>query len=288
MIKLSNLLNESIAQRNLTIDEVKSLLKTDYRDSSNLFKRKIRFYRGDEHENDCVEVFPSKKERTGLIGLNTYTVLLGHLPSWKKGGYPKRSRALIFTNDLLTTESYGDAYYVFPKNGAKLVMGSEDDMINDDGYPFALKNGFTIHDLHFHMDLLLSTFGKDNFGFPKKSTNKIKERDYEAFINMLNKYVTIEKIKKFSVFYKNVKDKEKYRDIKKILKSFVKTMSVHNGNWELFFDYLFNPEKNKIKLIPVESYNNNLKSFNGNEMWTDSDCLLIKRTPVWVEFLKSV
>jgi len=59
---------------------------------------------------------------------NYYTLLMDNLPSWK--GYPKRSKSFICSTDDMKASGYGDMYYVFPVNGAKIGVCSSGDVFH--------------------------------------------------------------------------------------------------------------------------------------------------------------
>jgi hypothetical protein len=76
-------------------------------------------YRGVNNTNDFLFTDPSKYTRLSKNTVNVYTTLFSEiLPSWKD--YPKRSKSLICTTDPLTAGGYGNAFSVFPQNGADI------------------------------------------------------------------------------------------------------------------------------------------------------------------------
>lgn len=272
MIKLKDLLTEKIQSSKISDENGKKLLNTEYSAAFDLFKKGIFFYRGmNIFDGYFLETHPSKRERTSRDAKsNIYTVLLGYLPSWE--GWPKRSHSLIMTNNKETANEFGVGipYFVFPKNGAKIVVSKVDDILvqNTRSFPYMFKEFVipiaAINNLYY----LLSY----------KNTASIKSpvlyaKGYRNFINTLQKSLSVEKtIEMIKTTKKNIPFLSKFNYLINIPIKFIETLKLHGGDWEKFLSLILDPDKNGFKLMTIENFNP-LK--HKSEMWTDADCLLV-------------
>jgi hypothetical protein len=106
-------------------------------------------------------VKPSSFERESENTDNYYTLLMDNLPSWKN--YPKRSKSIVFTNDIDTAVSYGNSYILFPKNGVKIAEASAEDI----WYSFPKLKRFEINILTTFNERLNHQISREKLKKPK-------------------------------------------------------------------------------------------------------------------------
>jgi hypothetical protein len=281
MIKLANLLTEKIDSKTLTLDQMKELLTTKYRDAFKLFHEDKIFYRGHRNKigSDYHEVRPGIGERISVDDSNIYTVLLGYLPSWR--GFPKRSHSLIMSNSISIANEYGggNVMIVFPANDATVVVSHARDVLSDFAFPKLTDLGIRITDIGLLddiLEMLNSSDGKPP-GHYKRSPSNLSPGDYKLFLDDLQEETNPKNI---IDLMRRIKNKQIFsrRDVTqngmfRILQAFVKTRKQHGWNWEKFLDLIFNPELNQFKILPLEHAFGNIHD-GEYEMWTDADCLL--------------
>jgi hypothetical protein len=220
--------------------EMKSLLKTDFNQIATVYENsKYRIYRGVWSMKNYLYIDPAKnKERESQNTFNYYTWIINNHPVWKN--YPRRE--VICTSNIDTAIKYGhNVYVVYPQNGAKIGICPESDIW--------ISFGNTIpYDLNQFNERLCDFFIKKQpktlEGF-KKALSKIEtqENDVSPYNIILN-YIKAAKEKMMSL-------------------------------WDYLAEELISPDKNDFKVLKV-SKNLDLSSYNDNEIWTDSPCLLLK------------
>ena len=244
-MRLSYYLNEG-RSKPLTHDETIKLLENCTNSFS--MSQKYPIYRG--FNNGVTESYfidPSKFTRRSMNTDNYYTLLMDGLPDWKN--YPKRSKSIICTTDIVYAGDYGEAYNVFPFDGANIAVCNAAD----------IWGGFkkNIHHLKWFNKCLNEI--ADELGI---ITSLYRAMSYDDIINVLNEI-----------------DKRKNElDIKRIWrrtnkeKFFDRYFSQYNDRSlvELIIE-AFNPDKNGFKLYTPKTFN-----VKGNhEVWTDSPSVLI-------------
>jgi len=280
MIKLSKLLTEKIESKTLTLKQTKELLTTKYRVAFELFHKDKIFYRGHRTSlsETYLEVRPSSGERVSVDESNIYTVLLGYLPSWR--GYPKRSHSLIMSNSISIAKEYGksNVMIVFPENDAQIVVSESRDVLSSFAFPKLADLGIQISDIGL-LDDILETLNPDDGPIAryKRSPSNLSPKDYRLFMDDLQKKTTPQTIVALMRKLKNkqlvARREATQNGMYRILLAFLKTRKQHGWNWEKFLDWIFNPELNRFKLLPVDHVFGNI-GINSYEMWTDADCLL--------------
>ena len=284
MIKLKPLL-ERISTKPFSDKLGRNHLVNHYEDAFEQWMSENILYRGHSTGNSYEEVYPSKGERISTDTSNIYTVLLSRLPSWK--GWPQRSNSLIFSNSQAVSSEYGSKmFYVFPNKNAKIVITPSSDIFERHSFPFLFKyTKLNIQDLGILSSIIESLDDRfpdvewEDIGY-SDNTDFLKADEYNHFIKHLQSVSTRDKVIKL---YKNVKKSKISRRLygeedktSKILNGYINTYKTHNGNWEMFLDFLLNPESNGFKLVPFLKLNKS--SYIGskeNEMWTDSNCMLV-------------
>jgi hypothetical protein len=232
-------------------------------------------WRNSNLEDSYYLIDPLKYKRKSINISNYYTLLIDNSPYWKE--YPKRCNSLIA---LLDGQEfiYGKSLYrVIPFDNAMFGVAPSDDL------------WFSFYNL------------VDNFN--------IKLKDLVTFIKIINKNINIEindddfnifktDIKKLEDFIKNKINLEKininldiiefqyffnkyYRLLFKLQKELIS-----GGNFIDFINNYLKPEDNNFELLnykqlikrnifKYKNKNDFNQIINGNEVWTDSKCLLI-------------
>jgi hypothetical protein len=121
------ILNEG-RSRKISEDRAKDLLTSKCSDSLKAWKKNDGSYifRGVDNINDYLRINSSvKKERMSANTTNEYTFLINHiLSSWKK--YPLRN--IICSTSDKNAGHYGTTYNVFPVNGTRIGVCSNEDI----------------------------------------------------------------------------------------------------------------------------------------------------------------
>lgn len=283
MIKLQNLLTETINNTELTVDEVVELLKSDFSHAYELWKNNTRFYRGAREKYEFYITYPSRGERMSRDSSNFYTVMCGHLPSWE--GWPKRSHSLIMTNSESVADKYNsEVFVVFPKNDAKIVASTlSNDILKKKSWPY-MDKFFGINEL-IDIDKVISyLMGIIDYYHEYANTQEFRKykknrgvyrmlySEYEMVLSDLQKNTNVKSLKKALLISKDQYQLSAY----KILKAFVKTKDQHGLNWEKFLSNVMDPVKNKFVQFKLED-TLSVRMIKGAEMWTESDCLMIKK-----------
>jgi len=121
-MKFYNYLNEGRA-KGITYEKAIELLKTDYSQAFNRWKKGNRIYRGAKWYGSPFNYINPGRGRKSRNTLNYYTLIVNNHSSWKE--YPQRE--LICTTDDIEADSYGLIYDVFPINNAKVGICSAED-----------------------------------------------------------------------------------------------------------------------------------------------------------------
>jgi len=236
-------------------------------------------YRGHRSRANYEEVYPSQGERESVDASNLYTVLLSRLPSWKN--WPQRSHSLILSVSSETAEEYNPLYYVFPDENAKLVIAPTSDILSRTSFPVLWNHTkLKINEVEI-LSKIMSILNNSKHPDDIHDIHNLKADDYEKFIQHLQKVATKNKILKLYNKLYMVKQKNKWQPPEEwmmldLIDAYIKNYKIHNGNWELFLDFLLNPESNGFELIPFSKFKVSNYSKNENEVWTDSNCMLIK------------
>ena len=300
MIKLKPLL-ERISTKPFDDKSGRNHLVSNYENAFEEWMSGNILYRGHSTKNSYEEVYPSQGERQSIDAPNIYTVLLSRLPSWK--GWPQRSHSLIFSNSHEVSSEFGSKMvYVFPNKDANIVVSPGCDVFSKTSFPFLNKHtDLTVNELGILIDILTLLDDRkvdswENIRRFKSNLYHLKKNDYDVFIHTIQSIITQNKMFKLCkhIIKKSESGKILNTDEKLIFKfgrGYINTYKTHNGNWEMFLDFLLNPETNGFKLVPFFKLGKlKLNVNNGNEMWTDSNCMLvdIKETEILKELGKAV
>jgi len=206
------ILNEGRSKR-VNIEHAKLMLFNECSDAFKAWRRNKEkyIYRGFD-ASDYYMTIDSKKfpERASANTTNEYTILFNHiLKSWTK--YPRRN--VICSTDDINAASYGYTYFVFPVNGTKIGVCSDQDIW------LSFKKGMGGRSLYRVNDFMFEVYG-----------NYYNANDLGGFLHTtyLN-HVDGHFIRTFK-FMENWKEGESLYD---------------------YFNKILNPDKNGFKLVKV-------------------------------------
>lgn len=194
---------------------------------------------------------------------NFYNAVLGIIPSWKN--IPSRSRALTCTGDIEKTDSYGIPYVLLLKNGSRIAIGPASDFWDCFPHLTDTTSLFNLRDVNEFFKHVL-----DEFGSLSGYKGDIQKIDDET--------ITADELKRWIPEINHVLDKmeifPEYSEIHSLWekngKDIIKT-----------FDYLLDPQKNKIRVITTKEIISEIPKNLGydygysHEMWTDSPAYML-------------
>ena len=256
-------------------------------------------YRGikDTHFMDFMEVTPKKSTRKSANEkTNIYNLLLSDiLENWQD--YPKRNKSAICSTNKSTAKSYGNVYIVIPQNNAHFGICGADDLWMSFDNTF---EDFNISNMKNFTDLMLKFIMYCGKVFQIQSIQKIDittltAQNLKHCLELISKYLNLHSI----INNKKTKDidlilKYAYRDPKLGNSEHDDFMEDHGVKslTELFYTYtqgdiinlidilekVLDPHRNGFQLrnfdTLIESVN--ARKLKDNEVWTDSDILLIR------------
>jgi hypothetical protein len=245
-------------KKNLNDEQLQKLFATEF---SNSLRMDKKIFRGANTAYKQVLVRPSTRTRQSANTANTYTALLDLLPSWEK--MPKRSRSLITTTSEYMASSYGDEVYrVYPRNGAKIGICSQQDFW--ESFP----NVREVLDIHTMEDFAIDVknFIEDllDTGIP----NDVTSERMKTYLNQMDNHITDKVLIKYTPENKN-------QYINRSLETLARRTLMYktpNQSWLSFFDSVLDPDKNGFEVRSLEDLGN---VPNQRELWTDADCLLL-------------
>lgn len=255
--------NNKLEYLDIKIDDLPLLLKTDYSEAYEAYKKGYIIYRG---MKDCEKniSISTPKLRMSQNTDNIYTKLFSDiLPSWKN--YPKRNRSFICSTSKYKASGYAGnnsgLYIVFPKNGSNVGICSSSDL----WFSFETVKYYNESNLPRFMHLLI------------KYISIFCDIHVAPILKMFKQESNSEIIELFNTF-----DNKILTDNENIDKNIIKDellletiiSNINNGMGILYsIDKILNPVTNKI-------YHTNIKSidtiYSDNcETWTDGTCLFI-------------
>lgn len=271
------------------IDEntLKTLLSgPDFSESAKIYDSFPSFglYRGfpTERYNKYFHYYtdPSKEKRRSKDTNNFYTEFLSDSPNWS--GYPLRNRSVIGSTSENTARTYGNAvYYVVPQNGAKFVVCDTEDCWGSFQYAAEyFGNWLGVDTISRRLSqafyCMLEVSGNNEMSI-EEVYNRM-DRDYKEFLKLELDPFYKEILSKIDELYKlSYKVTVNYTARGQLENFFLKlsTLDHLNSFTELLND-MFDPEKNKIKLVHGTKEMTNYYS-SDREFWTDSPCLLVSQ-----------
>jgi len=224
----------------LFLDDAIKIFKTkcsDYNIDNTTIYRGIRT----SMRTPYLEVSPKKYKRSAGYSNTTYLNFIDGSESWSS--YPKRRESIICSTSDSTADAYGDLYVVIPFNGAKFGVCPSDDFQNSFDV-FTRRFGLKIYQL----DELFYDSGDGVYEY-NEIKQKIETGDYNK--------VTL------SYSYKQYKSENEISD-EDMFKEILECSSPEKNGFNI-------SSVSEIKEIP----NKNENPSEGNEVWTDFDCLLI-------------
>ena len=232
------------------IEDIENILLEKYKTAIDFaiekFKKGIAIYRGSRsskmysnekiiYSNPTLRVTDRKSSNT----YNYYSLWMDNNPQWSS--FPKRSKSLICSTDILTADSYGKPKIVVPLINCTIGICPEHDL----WYSFAKVNSL----------LKLSTWLYDHF------TIQWRNQDNENLTYP-------ELIQKLKDTRPDFTMDHWYKDLEDLLKKY--------GNAEDVLDIILNPSENNFMLTTWSQFNKRPdENEDGFEVWLSAPCLLI-------------
>jgi hypothetical protein len=210
---------------------------------------------------------PTKHDRKSSFGLNYYNIIVDNLPSWEE--WPKRSKSLIGLLNSFETFYGVEKYRLIPFDGAIIAKTNIRDFIG--GFKKLQKfNIYLLDNINYFIKKLYQYFS-----LVYKDITKPIDTNINNFIYDMS--IIEDKLKNMS---RKQIEKLNFDEHEKILLSFYDYLVLDGKNFMDFMIYYLNPIENDFELL---SYNQ-LKTSNihkhGNEIWTESKCLLINEKDI--------
>ena len=238
-----NYLNENRSQ-SITKEKFDELLNkncSQFLDKMNK-DSSVKIYRGLDSSFEYCYIDPTKFNRKSANTSNYYTILFDEiLPSWKP--YPLRSKSIICSSVMIGAAGYGDVFLVYPYNGSKIGVCSEDDL----WYSFSNSFTFDLNALNRSLEYIddLMSFGlKENRDSLLKFCKAIDNSKY-IYDNVIKSGDSI--VIELMEGYK--KSKSKFID---------------------YLDRLLNPDKNGFNNYTTSNY----KQHFNKEVFIEGPCLM--------------
>jgi len=265
MIKLKNILNE-IRRVPVNINSSLAFMRSKCSLAVGHAREGRVVYRGVETATKpAYYLDPSKESRTSKDTNNLYQAIMATSPNWD--GYPNREQSVMFSPMKSTADEYGEAYFVFVPDDANIVMTT----LSHGDFWHSMDNieKRITADIPSLMNIIkgisnYSNINPDlNFEFPNVVEHVFTSSDVNKFYEEMKKF-TKEKIEYL------IQVKKPWPHAKPFYLDMLKHYDAENG-WRNYFNDLFDPQKNKIKLGGV----NDIPYRKDEECWTDSPVLLL-------------
>lgn len=238
MTRLSGYLNEAIydtPQRSVSLSKEKAIELLTKNCKESLKSTLWRGY-GKEMPDEYLFIDPSKSVRVSANTANYYTLFMDNDPSWK--GYPKRSRSIIGATHLSRIDHWPAVYRVYPYDGAKIGVCSDNDIWTSFG------SGIMLSDINSAISELSGEFPQ-TYKELLKAFKIIDMFKYEP--EFWNEHDWGKKVLKSMVYFKS--DKSFYQVYKKYM----------------------DPKENGFYLE-----GSNYQTHDEYEFWTDSPCIMLR------------
>jgi hypothetical protein len=234
--------------------ELLKMLSSDYTDAVKAFNNGNKIFRGTSSTDDYMITDPSIGTRISANTYNYYTLVIDNSSAWK--AYPKRSKSIICTSSPEYADEYGTIYAVFPINGSKIGVCSDEDFW--DSFP-VLTTAFTRAGID--APPLLDTLTR----FLGQLIGLIGSQLYIKTLPTLKKA--------FTAFDTFIADKEYTKRPSLNTKALFTILEMldYKGNLFTSVENLLDPVKNKFKL-------ENIRDFTvekHHEVWTSGKSIMI-------------
>lgn len=125
MITFKNYLLEALKQKTVTLEEAAKFIA---KNCSDIWNNPTKIYRGMDDRNPpfiIVDPANSNTERKAAFTINFANVFLSNITTWSE--FPKRNKSIVATTNRNFAGNYGNVYCVFPVNGTKIAICSNED-----------------------------------------------------------------------------------------------------------------------------------------------------------------
>jgi len=248
----------------LNIQQARDIFKK----SCTQWKPNKEIYRGVRTEKDYVLVTPSQYKRKSVNLANYYTLFLDEI-SERWDAFPKRSKSLICTTSYKIAYEYGKVYNVIPFDDAKIGVCPKKDIW------YSFKDGFAGNELN-NLDNLVHFLDVMYYDIDK--TEELEQEDPKLFKEQLLK---IEQFIKSKTYEELVYLDKTYLSWKKLTNDIKKQGIIRT------LEQCLDPDTNDFGVTSFKEYKQPTNLKESFELWTDSDCLLIKQE-LYDSFIKEI
>jgi hypothetical protein len=217
---------------------------------------KTRIYRGVDQTAPVLSIKPSEHKRLDSFSPNYSNILQGGLPSWK--AYPKRSNSLTCTTSLETAEERGEPYLIIPASPQLAICPAATFADSFEFFSKIIPSVDNIDQFNYYLQNIFTEL-------------KVKISNYEEMKTAFSKLESLP----LKNYYLSSAQEQK-------LEYYLKNYS--NDHILDSLNNLMSPDKNDFKLI---DYNNATELSPNIEVWTSSNCLMIKNEIIEKYFLSN-
>jgi hypothetical protein len=264
----------------------------DYSEAINVCKKRNGYLFKSNSLNNAKPIFTINPHKSRN---NILTTILSMLPSWKN--WPKRNGSIIFNNDEDDVNSYIDylnnnenrgydiyTYYIFPKNGSRVVVCPETSMLD------SFVNVRKLPELCKSIPVELYKLGQF---FIKAEKYPYLESKYTNYLKQYTSYKDVTKLfidgntDEILRLFKVLETLSRNAEVMDAAGGLYDLYRYVKGNFDLepivensgtflhaLDDYKFNAKKNGFNLTNISNIGKYLNS-SAKEMYTDSPCLLV-------------
>lgn len=252
-MKFYNWLNESSRSKKYKEEEIIEILKENCSEAIDRYQRDLGIWRASNTSGPYLLTNPTGNRKSKFAVGNFYTLILNNHPMWSS--FPKREIICSSGSDRSIVHGSNFVYNVFPFDGAKIGICSDDDVWVSfpelERYDFEILNEFNgfiekvMYDYKVGKELKAEKFFKD-----------LKNTTLEDILYFIN--FEADEERENLDYYRNI--------IIKMKKDFKADTTMYE-----VITKLFDPKKNMFRLQKISDYN-----VRGDyEVWTDSKCVLI-------------
>jgi hypothetical protein len=266
MIRLKQLISidEAIRSKLIRKDTANKFIQKYCTTSLHKHTQGINIYRGRGPSTDSLIINPKQSERKSRNTNNIYTSLIDSSTNWKD--YPRRSRSIIATINILAADAYGQTYSVFPVNGSKIGICSNNDFWLSFKY---IKNRFGIRSMGDFNEKLDEFFNRLKLtieeGTGKYIRDNISSTSPDNINTILDKYQSALTDNVFEIMVSDYNNSVLDKQLVKYLDS--------GGKFREFFDEILDPVKNEFELTTIENFT--LDDKYDREVWTDAISVMV-------------
>jgi len=213
----------------------------------------------------------NKMNRVSANTFNYYTLWMDNHPSWSE--FPKRSKSLVCSTNLITASNYARKSYaqlMIPADSNKIGICSDDDLWTSFDALSDMAENSVSRDRHFTMDTFMTVlyYGLSGLGIPESEVSSL-QTNYSKFEAALKRATRADIQKIIESLDDADFGERKYKDLEKLL-----GVLEHNNlnNLHALFERGLDPSSNNFKVTAAGSFK---ISDNDVEVWVQGQCYTI-------------